>query len=209
MCCWRYGRRVSGKSRSASPEPDCFSPGGQGLLRLRLGGLFGILVLSAVGIFIPFLTHKRKLKSLFFLLRAFAAGVVLSTWFVHVLADAFPILAHPCLGLSTEYPWAMTFATAAVLPTFTLEWLLHTSFCRRLLLEDQHEAATYSDPEAQPATPSSVTATNAKVADRQGRIQLLENVVRSYIFEAGIIFHCIFIGITWASPAMLTLCAHS
>ena len=66
---------------TASPkeEPDCFSPGAQGLLRLRLGGLFGILAVSAVGIFIPFFTYKTKLNSLFFLLRAFAAGVVLST----------------------------------------------------------------------------------------------------------------------------------
>lgn len=65
---------------SASPaELDCYSPGDQGLLGLRLGGLFGILVLSAIGIFIPFFTYKAKLNSLFFLLRAFAAGVVLTT----------------------------------------------------------------------------------------------------------------------------------
>lgn len=65
---------------SASPaEPGCYSPGDQGLLGLRLGGLFGILVLSAIGIFIPFFTYKAKLNSVFFLLRAFAAGVVLTT----------------------------------------------------------------------------------------------------------------------------------
>ena len=60
-------------------ESDCYSPGGQGLLGLRLGGLFGILVVSAIGILIPFFTYKAKLNSLFFLLRAFAAGVVLTT----------------------------------------------------------------------------------------------------------------------------------
>ena len=85
----------------------------------------------------------------------------------------------------------MTFATAAVLATFTLEWLLQTSFRRRLLLEDldEREAATESDPEAQPATPSSVIATNTEVVDRKGRVQLMESVVTSYTFEAGIIFH--------------------
>jgi len=45
--------------------------------------------------------------------------------FVHVLGDAYPILTDPCLGLSGNYPWAMTFATAAALLTFTLEWSLH------------------------------------------------------------------------------------
>jgi len=64
---------------AASPTPDCFSPGGQGLLGLRLGGLFGILVFSTVGIFVPFFAYKAKLNSLFFLLRGFAAGVVLTT----------------------------------------------------------------------------------------------------------------------------------
>ena len=42
-------------------------------------GLFGILVASAVGIAIPFLAAVEKRGSLFFLLRAFAGGVVLAT----------------------------------------------------------------------------------------------------------------------------------
>ena len=67
-------------TNSASPaELDCYSPGDPSLLGLRLGGLFGVLVFSAIGIFIPFFTYKAKLNSLFFLLRAFAAGVVLTT----------------------------------------------------------------------------------------------------------------------------------
>jgi len=64
----------------ASPEvPMCFAPGDQGLLGLRLGGLFGILLASTAGVFIPFFTYKAKLNSVYFLLRAFAAGVVLTT----------------------------------------------------------------------------------------------------------------------------------
>jgi hypothetical protein len=58
---------------------DCVAPGGEGLLGLRIGGLFGILVCSAVGVMIPYFTYTIKLNSLFFLLRAFAAGVVLTT----------------------------------------------------------------------------------------------------------------------------------
>ena len=64
----------------ASPEfPTCFAPGDPGLLGLRLGGLFGILLISTAGVFIPFFTYKAKLNSVYFLLRAFAAGVVLTT----------------------------------------------------------------------------------------------------------------------------------
>jgi len=67
---------------SASPDPElptCFAPGAQGLLGLRLGGLFGILLVSAAGVFIPFFTYKAKLNSVYFLLPAFAAGVVSTT----------------------------------------------------------------------------------------------------------------------------------
>ncbi|KAL0038478.1 hypothetical protein WJX77_007782 [Trebouxia sp. C0004] len=128
---------------NASPElPACFAPGDEGLLGLRLGGLFGILVVSTIGVFIPFFTYKAKLASVYFLLRAFAAGVVLTTGYVHVLGDAFPILTDPCL------------------------------------------ARTDSNDDV------------AKAADRKVRLKALQNVVISYTFEAGIIFHSIFIGIT-------------
>ncbi len=58
---------------------DCLAPGAEGMLGLRIGGLFGILVSSAVGVMIPYFAYSKELKSLFFLLRAFAAGVVLTT----------------------------------------------------------------------------------------------------------------------------------
>lgn len=59
--------------------PACFAPGDQGLLGLRLSGLFGILIVSTIGVCIPAFTYKAKLDSVFFVLRAFAAGVVLTT----------------------------------------------------------------------------------------------------------------------------------
>ena len=62
-----------------SAYPTCFAPGDPGLLGLRIGALFGILAVSAVGVSIPYFAYTVKLNSLFFLLRAFAAGVVLTT----------------------------------------------------------------------------------------------------------------------------------
>ena len=103
--------------------------------------------------------------------------------YVHVLADALPILQDPCLGLSTEYPWAMTIATAATLGTFTLEWVLHKTFRRRLLAQDEHEN-TKHDPEVQASPP------NSGVIDaRESKIRALRVMVMSYTYEIGIIFH--------------------
>ena len=59
--------------------PACYAPGDNGLLGLRLGGLFGILVLSTAGVSLPAFAYKAKSDSAFFVLRAFAAGVVLAT----------------------------------------------------------------------------------------------------------------------------------
>ncbi|XP_074314450.1 zinc transporter 1-like [Silene latifolia] len=42
-------------------------------------------------------------KSLFFLIKSFAAGVILSTGFIHILPDAFESLSNPCLK---DNPWA-------------------------------------------------------------------------------------------------------
>ena len=63
----------------AEPEAPCYVPGDQGLLGLRLGGLFGLLFISTLCVAIPAFTYKAKLDSYFFVLRAFAAGVVLTT----------------------------------------------------------------------------------------------------------------------------------
>ena len=58
----------------------CVSAGAEGFLGLRIGGLFGILVASSVGVTIPYFTYSAyKLSTLYFILRAFAAGVVLTT----------------------------------------------------------------------------------------------------------------------------------
>lgn len=66
---------------AAAPDGslECYAPGDTGLLGLRLGGLFGILAVSTIGVSIPYFAYTTRLQSTFFLLRAFAAGVVLTT----------------------------------------------------------------------------------------------------------------------------------
>jgi len=109
---------------------------------------------------------------------------------VHVLGDAYPILTDACLGLSTKYPWAMTIATAASLFTFTLEWVLHRIFHRRLVLQDESNSRAVKPPDAEaPALSSGPADDVVKAADLKVRLKTLQHVVISYTFEAGIIFH--------------------
>ncbi|XP_065616568.1 zinc transporter 8 [Quercus suber] len=70
-------------------------------LKYKLAAIASILVAGAIGVCIPILGKTipalRPEKDIFFFIKAFAAGVILSTGFIHVLPDAFESLTSPCL----------------------------------------------------------------------------------------------------------------
>ena len=111
--------------------------------------------------------------------------------FVHVLADAYPILTDPCLGLSSEYPWAMTIATAASLMAFTLEWVLHKQFHKKMnvLHAPNGELRQAGSPEPERDVSKLEAALPTTTPEQRMRVKALHNVVISYTFEIGIIFH--------------------
>ena len=77
-----------------------------GATRYKLAAIFSILAASLIGVALPTLGKKipalRPENDVFFAVKAFAAGVILATGFIHVLPDAFESLTSPCLG---ESPW--------------------------------------------------------------------------------------------------------
>ncbi|XP_031505378.1 zinc transporter 8-like [Nymphaea colorata] len=96
-------------------------------LKLRIGGIFLILAAGAVGVCIPIVGKSFSLLSAgssgFFVVKAFAAGVILSTGMVHVLPDAFDSLGSPCLKENpwAKFPFAGFIAMMAALGTLMLE----------------------------------------------------------------------------------------
>uniref|UniRef100_A0A7C9AXM6 Uncharacterized protein n=1 Tax=Opuntia streptacantha TaxID=393608 RepID=A0A7C9AXM6_OPUST len=74
---------------------------------LKLVAICSILVAGAAGIAIPLLGRKKSLLAtdgnLFIAAKAFAAGVILATGFVHMLPDGSKNLTNKCLP---SYPWA-------------------------------------------------------------------------------------------------------
>ncbi|KAJ6324933.1 hypothetical protein OIU76_012094 [Salix suchowensis] len=75
-------------------------------LKYKLGSILSILVAGAIGVGLPLLGKKIKTLSpendIFFMIKAFAAGVILATGFIHILPDAFDSLTSPCLA---QKPW--------------------------------------------------------------------------------------------------------
>lgn len=75
-------------------------------LKLKVGAIASILFAGAVGVSLPLLGKKIQTLSpendMFFMIKAFAAGVILATGFIHILPDAFDDLTSTCLN---ENPW--------------------------------------------------------------------------------------------------------
>lgn len=155
-------------------DADCSTGSGTATAALayRIGGLFGILLASAIGFSLPVIC-KGRFASAFFLFRTYAAGVVLATGFVHVLPDAADTLSNPCLHFSTSFPWANAVALFAALLTFIGENTIRGIIARAL-----QRKVDLTEPE---------DSKEARVANWK---------VVAYTLEAGIIFHSIFVGIT-------------
>ncbi|KAK6918040.1 Zinc/iron permease [Dillenia turbinata] len=74
--------------------------------KYQIAAIVSILIAGGIGVCLPMMgkiiPSLRPEKDMFFIIKAFAAGVILSTGFIHVLPDAFDHLTSPCLN---ENPW--------------------------------------------------------------------------------------------------------
>ncbi|KAE9609331.1 hypothetical protein Lal_00020037 [Lupinus albus] len=96
---------------------------------LKFVAIASILLAGFAGVAIPLIgKHSRFLRTdsnLFVAAKAFAAGVILATGFVHMLSDATDALNDPCLP---EFPWSQFpftgfFAMMAALFTLLLDFV--------------------------------------------------------------------------------------
>ncbi|KAG8379677.1 hypothetical protein BUALT_Bualt07G0113900 [Buddleja alternifolia] len=98
-------------------------------LKYKLAAFASILVAGAIGVCIPVMGRTIAAlspdRSFFFIVKAFAAGVILSTGFIHVLPYFFENLTSPCIPAS---PWGDFPFTGFVAMVLLLEhsWLILT-----------------------------------------------------------------------------------
>ncbi|XP_076886445.1 zinc transporter 3-like [Bidens hawaiensis] len=176
-------------------------------LKYKLIALASILVAGALGVCLPFI--GRIVPSLspekdgFFIVKAFAAGVILATGFIHVLPDAFESLTSPCLK---EHPWGdFPFTGFIAMVATMLTLLFETSsaaYQQRSRLEPSQKVANgYGDEETNPQDISQVAAhTHATHGHAHGSMSGLSQVDRyrivSKVLELGIIVHSVVIGLS-------------
>jgi zinc transporter 1/2/3 len=119
-----------------------------GALKFKIIAIFCILVASAAGCGIPSLGRKFPALSpdtdLFFAVKAFAAGVILATSFVHILPEAFERLGSPCLvdGPWQKFPFAGFVAMLAAIATLVVDTIA-TGYFQRAHAKKVSAAAGY------------------------------------------------------------------
>ncbi|KAK3124776.1 hypothetical protein QOZ80_7BG0592550 [Eleusine coracana subsp. coracana] len=103
---------------------------------LKIAAFFSILVCGGLGCLLPVLGRRvpalRPEGDVFFLIKAFAAGVILATGFIHILPDAFEKLSSPCLAASPwqEFPFAGFGAMVGAIGTLIVDTLATGYFTR-------------------------------------------------------------------------------
>lgn len=118
--------------------------------KYKIGALVSILVASAVGVSLPMLSRilpaLHPEKDFFFMVKAFAAGVILSTGFIHVLPDAFEKLTPPslCNHPWDDFPFAGFVAMVAAIGTLMVDSLA-TAYFKKSSLSAMDRVADEED----------------------------------------------------------------
>ncbi|CAD6226215.1 unnamed protein product [Miscanthus lutarioriparius] len=103
---------------------------------LKIAAFFSILVCGALGCCLPVLGRRvpalRADGDVFFLVKAFAAGVILATGFIHILPDAFDKLTSECLsgGPWQDFPFAGLGAMVGAIGTLVVDTVATGYFTR-------------------------------------------------------------------------------
>ncbi|KAL8478179.1 hypothetical protein ACS0TY_030170 [Phlomoides rotata] len=170
-------------------------------LKYKGAAIASILVASAVGVCLPSAGKRFPAlspeRAFFFIVKAFAAGVILSTGFIHVLPDAFESLTSPCLPDKPwgDFPFTGFVAMLAAIGTLMVDTYATSYYGRRSRVKAE-EGKVVSDEETEVPIHTHASHGHAHGAvSLSGDTELLRHRVISQVLELGIIVHSVIIGI--------------
>ncbi|KAK9269769.1 hypothetical protein L1049_001547 [Liquidambar formosana] len=184
-------------------------------LKYKLAAIASILVCGAIGVTLPLLGKKIRTLSpendIFFMVKAFAAGVILSTGFIHILPDAFSNLTSPCLK---ENPWGRFPFTGFVAMMASVGTLMVDSFATgyyKRMHYDRPAVQVNADEEHAGHVPVHTHATHghshgSSAKESAPTSELIRHRIISQVLELGIVVHSVIIGISLGaseSPATI------
>ncbi|CAK8566978.1 unnamed protein product [Lathyrus sativus] len=182
-------------------------------LRYKIAALVSIMVAGAIGVCIPLLGKVTPAlspeKDIFFVIKTFAAGVILSTAFIHVLPDAFENLTSPCLK---EHPWgdfpftgfvAMCTAMGTLMvETYATCYFQNQNSKKTPMKVENHESCSDVEKDAgheghvHVHTHASHGHAHGQVSSSDLSSELLRHRIISQVLELGIVIHSVIIGIS-------------
>ncbi|XP_027331715.1 zinc transporter 8-like isoform X1 [Abrus precatorius] len=173
--------------------------------KYKIGALVSILFASAIGVTIPMLgktfSALRPEKDLFFIVKAFAAGVILSTGFIHVLPDAFKKLTCPCLDESPwqDFPFTGFVAMVSAIATLMIDCIA-TAYFKKAHVPEKDQVVDQENQVVEQHENHLHVHTHATHGHAHGSIPPSSDLVRhrviSQVLELGIVVHSVIIGIS-------------
>lgn len=177
------------------------------LLSYKLVAISSILCASALGVILPILLKSFKssslqesdYSSLHFLIKAFAAGVILATGFIHILPDAFESLTSPCLSekLWGGFPFSGFVAMMSAIFTLMMESFA-TGYHRRTELRKAQPVNIGDDDDDQQENDGRHGQGHGPqiLLERSNSSSLIRHRLISQVLELGILVHSVIIGIS-------------
>ncbi|XAR52851.1 hypothetical protein NMG60_11021161 [Bertholletia excelsa] len=188
-------------------------------IKYKVAAIFSILTAGSIGVLFPILGKGvpalRPEKDIFFIIKAFAAGVILSTGFIHILPDAFERLSSPKLkGKAWEYPFTGFIAMVAAIVTLMID-AFATSYFQKSHFGDKAGQVVNDDEERSGEHVNHMHvhthATHghshgSAPSDDSSKEDLLRHRVISQVLELGIVAHSVIMGISLgASESLKTI----
>ncbi|CAK9168165.1 unnamed protein product [Ilex paraguariensis] len=174
----------------------------------KLIAIATILVAGAIGVCLPVLSKTIPSLSpdrdLFFVIKAFAAGVILATGFIHVLPDAFDHLTSPCLNANPwqNFPFTGFVAMVSAMGTLMVDTYA-TSYYKKSHLnkarpDEEMVVDGHDDGHVHVHTHATNGHAHGSVLSEgdSDSSELLRHRVISQVLELGIIVHSVIIGIS-------------
>ncbi|KAK7393798.1 hypothetical protein VNO78_22362 [Psophocarpus tetragonolobus] len=165
-------------------------------LRYKIAGLVSILIAGAVGVCIPVLGKVipalSPQKDIFFLIKAFAAGVILSTGFVHILPDAFESLTSPYIS---KHPWSDFPFTGFVAMCTAMGTLMIDTYATAYF-QKHHSNSKGAQVDATDVEKEVEGHAHLHAHSHSHSSDLLRHRVITQVLELGIVVHSVIIGIS-------------
>ncbi|GJY06500.1 zinc transporter 1 [Tanacetum coccineum] len=181
-------------------------------LKYKIVAILTILFAGGLGVSIPQLGKKVEAlnpdNDIFFMIKAFAAGVILATGFIHILPDAFQHLSSPCLPHNPwgKFPFAGFVAMVCAIGALMVDTFA-TSFYTKIHFNKQKTTRQVVDVES---------STIAVIDDHGGHVHVHAHATEwsstrlmgmsTPVLELGIIVHSVIIGLSLgASQSISTI----